>query len=85
MALPTSETESDSDFGSNYEEDDGVFSKLSRSDLITFIQDLMAWCQEKARHIKIFKKQYVLLKDELKTFQNKNEALERDHISKKSV
>lgn len=30
---------------------------------------------------KILKKKYDLLKDELKSSQNKNEALERDHIS----
>lgn len=73
IALTSSETE--------YEEANEVFSKLSLSDLITFIQDLMGHCQDKVRHMKILKKQYDLLKDKLKSSQNKNEALERDCIA----
>ena len=80
MALTYSEAESDSDYGSESEEDK-VFFKLSRSNLITFIQDLMSRCQEKARHMKILTKQYNLFKEELKSFQNKDEALGRDHIA----
>lgn len=80
MTLTFSKAESDSDSGSKSEEG-GVFSKLSRCNLITFIQDLMSRCQEKARHMKILTKQYYLLKEELKYVQNKNEALERDHIA----
>ena len=37
MALTSSVAESDSDFGSNSDEEDEVFSKLCRFDLITFI------------------------------------------------
>lgn len=59
----------------------GVFSKLSRSDLITLYQDLMDICQEKAIHIKIIKKQYVLIKDELSFSKDKIEKLERDQIT----
>lgn len=61
--------------------EDEVFSKLSRSDLITFIQDLMGICQEKSRHMKILKKQNDLLKEELYYVQSKNEALDKDHIA----
>lgn len=61
MHLTWSKAESDSDFGSE-SKDDEVFSKLSLSNLITFIQDIKSRCQEKARHMKILKKQYDLLK-----------------------
>lgn len=80
MALTYFEAESESDSGLESEEDE-VFSKLSRSNLITFIQDLMSRCQEKARHMKVLAKQYNLFKEELKSFQNKDEALGRDHIA----
>lgn len=60
----------DTEFESDSEEEHEVFAKLSYSDLITFFQDLIliGRCQEKSRHMKILKKQYVLLKDELKTY-----------------
>ncbi|XP_050889937.1 uncharacterized protein LOC127095267 [Lathyrus oleraceus] len=82
MALTSSEAEPESDFGSKSEEEDKVFSKLSRFNLINFVQELMGSCQEKAIHMKIQKKkkQYELLKDELKFVQNKKEALEKDRI-----
>lgn len=41
----------------------------------------MARCQEKAKHVKILKNQYDLLKKELNFFQNKNEAQKNYHIS----
>lgn len=41
MGLTSSEAESDSDSSSESKEKDELFYKLSRSDLITFIQDLM--------------------------------------------
>lgn len=72
MALTSLDTESDSKSSSNSKEEDKVFIKLSHSDLITFTQDLMGWCQEKSRHTKILKKKYHILKDELKSSQNKN-------------
>lgn len=75
MDLTSLETKSNSDSGSEFEEDDEVFSKLSRSYLITFIQDLMGRCQDKAIYMGFLKKQYDLLKDELKSSQNKNESL----------
>lgn len=81
MALTSSEAESDSDSGSNSEEEDEVFSNLSRYDIITFLQDLMCRCQERSRHMKILKKQYDLLKDEIKSFERKHEALEKEHIA----
>lgn len=61
-------------------EEDEVFSKPSRSNLITFIQDLTSRCQEKAIHMKVLTKQCDLLKEELRFVQNKNEAL--DHTSR---
>lgn len=69
MASTFSESEVDSDLDSEYAY--GVFSKLSRFDLITFFQDLMDRCQEKSKHMKILKKQYDLLKDGLKASQKK--------------
>lgn len=81
MALTSSDTEPDSDSSLYYEEENEVFSKLSCYDLIAFIQDLMGRYQEKTRHMKILKKQYDLLKDELESSQNKNEALEKDHFA----
>ena len=55
MALTSSDTKSNSDPDSDCEEDE-VFSKLSHSNLITLIQDLMGHFQDKARDIKILKK-----------------------------
>ena len=52
--------------GSESEDKDGVFSKLSHSNLITLVQDFMGLCQEKFRHMKRLKNQFDLLKDELK-------------------
>lgn len=72
MTLTYWEAESKSDSDSESEEKDEVFSKLSHSDLITFVQELMGMCQEKSKHMKILKMQYDLLKDELKYVQNKN-------------
>lgn len=62
MALTSSEAESGSDSGSEFDEEDEVFSKISRSDLITFFQDLMGRCKDKSRHMKILKRKYNLLK-----------------------
>ena len=62
MDLTSSEEESDSNSRSESEDEDEVFSKLSCSDLNTFVQELMRRCQEKARHMKILKKKYDLLK-----------------------
>lgn len=56
MSLTSFEAKLDSDSGSESEEEDDVLYKLSCSDLITFIQDLMGRCQEKARHVKVLKK-----------------------------
>lgn len=81
MAITSTKVESDSDSSSEFEDEDEVFSKLSCSYLITFVQELMGRCQKKVRHMKILKKQYDLFKDELKSIQNKNEALQKDHIS----
>lgn len=80
MALTCSEAEPDSDSGSEFK-DDEVFSKLSHSNLIILIQYLISKCLEKAKHMEILKKQYDLLKEELKSVQNKNEVVERDHIA----
>lgn len=60
MSLTSSKIESDSDSGSEFE--DEVFYKLSRYDLINLIQDLMGRCQEKSKHMKILRKQNDLLK-----------------------
>lgn len=78
MAFTSLEVEFDSDSSSVFKEEDGVFSKLSRSDIV---QDLMGRCQDKSKHMKIFKKKYDLLKKELNSIQNKNDFLENDHIS----
>ena len=75
MASTFSYTESKVNLNLDSNDANEVFSKLSRSDLITFCQDLMDKCQEKARHMKILKNQYDLLKDELKASQNKYESL----------
>lgn len=45
MALTSSETQYDSDFGPDSKEKNDVFSKIFCSDLINFIQDLTGWCQ----------------------------------------
>lgn len=55
MALTSSEVEFDSYNGSESKKDE-VFSKLSCSNLITFIQDIMSRCKENARHVKILTK-----------------------------
>ena len=54
IALTYFEFESDSDSSLESKEDQ-VFYKLSCSNLITFIKDLMSRCQEKAKHMKINK------------------------------
>lgn len=56
MASTFSNTEWEANSESDLEDADEVFSKLSRSYLITLYQDLMDRCQEKARHIKLIKK-----------------------------
>lgn len=52
MALTSSGTKYESTSDLEFEEKDGVFSNLSRSDLISFIQDLMSHYQDKARDMK---------------------------------
>lgn len=56
MALTSSEVESDSNFCSKSEEEDEVFLKLSRSNLITFVQEHMGIYQDKSRNMKMQKK-----------------------------
>lgn len=41
----------------------------------------MGHCQDKARHIKILKKQYEIVTNELKSSQIRNEDLEKSHIA----
>lgn len=41
----------------------------------------MGRCQEKFIHMKILKKQYDMLKEELNNVQSKKEFLEKDHIA----
>lgn len=55
MALTSSDTKYESNSDSESEEEDEVFSNLSHSDLICFIQDLMSRCQDKAKHMKTLK------------------------------
>lgn len=81
IALTSSDTGSESGSGSEYEEEDEVFFILTRSHLISCIQYLMCRCQDKAKHMKILKNHYDLLKEELNSYQNKIESLERDHIA----
>ena len=57
--------------GLGSEEEDEVFSKLYGSNLIYFIQDLMSRCQDKARHMKSFKREYNIMKVELESSKNK--------------
>lgn len=81
MATTPSYTKYESTSDSNLDEEDEVFSNLSRSDLISFIQELMSRCQDKARLMKTLKKECYLLKEELEVSQNKVETLEKDHIT----
>lgn len=81
MTLTSSNTKYDSDSGSESEEEYEVFSKLSHFNLIILVQDLMVQCQDKAKHMKILKKQYEQVTIELKTCQNRNEILEKNHIA----
>lgn len=80
MATTPSNTKYESTSGSYSDGEDEVFSSLSRFDLISFIQELMSRCQDKVRPMKTLKKEYDLLKQELKISQNKVETLEKDHI-----
>lgn len=54
-----SKSKVDSDLDS--EDVDGVLSKLTVYDLITFCLNIMDICQQKAGHMRIFKKQYDIL------------------------
>ncbi|KAI5426850.1 hypothetical protein KIW84_032327 [Lathyrus oleraceus] len=56
MTLTSYKAKPDSNAGSESKEEDKEFSKLSRSDLITFMKDIMGRCQEKSNHMKILKK-----------------------------
>lgn len=53
VASTFSDLESEVDSGLDSEDVDEVFSKLSRSYLIMFCQDLMDRCWQKSRHMKI--------------------------------
>lgn len=81
LALLSSDTEHVSTSDSEPDEEDDVFSNLSRFDLISFIQDLMSRCQDKAKDMKTSKKQNGHMKEELKSSQDKIESLEKDHIA----
>ena len=65
VASTFSDLESEDGSDSNSEDVKEVFSKLSISDLITLSQDLMDRCQQKAKHMKIIRKQYDLIRDTL--------------------
>lgn len=78
MAHTLSNSESESGFGSESEEEYEVYSNISRYDLITFIHDLMSHCQNKARQMKAVKKQLDFLKEELKYSKETIETLERN-------
>lgn len=56
MASTFLDSKSEASSDSDSEDIEEVFSKLSKSDLITLCQDLMEICQQKARHMKILKK-----------------------------
>lgn len=63
MDITSSEAKSEFDYGSEYDKYDEVFSKLSRSDIITFVQELIGRCHEKARHMKILKKNNMIFRN----------------------
>lgn len=78
MALTLSESESEASSNLDPEDTKEVFSELFKSNLITLCQDLMERCQQKARHMKILKKQCGLVRDELILSKDKIEKLVRD-------
>lgn len=81
MAITPSEKKYESTFDSNSDGEDEVFSNLSHSNFISFIQEPMSRCQDKARITKTLKKEYDLLKEELKIYQNKVKSFEKDRIT----
>ncbi|XP_050888860.1 uncharacterized protein LOC127094028 [Lathyrus oleraceus] len=81
MDMEPSNTEYESTLDSYLDEEDEVFSNLSRSNLISFILEPMSLCQNKQRLMKTLKKECGLLKEELKIPQNKVENLDKEHIT----
>ncbi|XP_050916206.1 uncharacterized protein LOC127131326 [Lathyrus oleraceus] len=81
FASTFSDLESEVGSDSDSEDTKEVLSKLSKSDLITLCQDLMAKWQQKARHMKIIKMKHGLIIDELNLSKDKIGKLERDQIS----
>lgn len=71
MAMTPSYTEYESISDLDSDKEDKVFSNLSRSDLISFIQEIMSRCQDKARNMKTLKNECAVLKEELKFFQSR--------------
>lgn len=73
MATTLSDSKSEAGSDSDSKDIEQVFSELSKSDLITLSWDLMDRCQQKAMHMKIIKKQYGLIRDELNLSKDKIE------------
>jgi hypothetical protein len=77
MAQASSDEESNSDSDkescSDYEDEDDIFSKLSRANLVDIIQSLLSRCEKKAREIKELIRQYDLDCNELKTLNKKSQ------------
>src|SRR4030042_1868694 len=74
MAIESSDTESESESETDSEDEDEVYSKTSKSELVSMVKDSIRLCIKKSNELKIARKSYLIMADEVDKLRTINRS-----------
>src|SRR4030043_843765 len=74
MATTSSETESESESETDSEDEDEVYSKTSKSELVSMVKDSIRLCIKKSNELKIARRSYLIMADEVNKLRTINRS-----------
>src|SRR4030065_984601 len=74
MAIASSDTESESESETYSEDEDEVYSKTSKSELVSMVKDSIRLCIKKSNELKIARKSYLIMADEVDKLRTINRS-----------
>src|SRR4030067_2120365 len=74
MAIASSDTESESESETDSEDEDEVYSKTSKSELVSMVKDSIRLCIKKSNELKIARKSYLIMVDEVDKLRTINRS-----------
>src|SRR4030043_141188 len=74
MAIASSDTESESESETDSEDEDEVYSKTSKSELVSMVKDSIRLCIKKSSELKIARKSYLLIADGVEKLRTINRS-----------